>query len=128
VSQRRFEPDDKRRARGFGQRGEWAALVLLALKGYRVLARNVSIADGEIDLIVARGATIAFVEVKARPEMETARRAITPAKRRRISRAARAWLGRNPWTAGYGLRVDAVYVSPRRWPVHLVDVFELDPT
>ena len=121
-------PEKKVRALGFGRRGEWAALALLVLKGYRVLARNFSAAGGEIDLVVARGRAIAFVEVKARPEMEIARTSITPEKRRRVARAARAWLGRNRWAIGHDLRADAVYVSPRRWPEHLVDVFELDLT
>ena len=46
-----------------------------------------------------RGATIAFVEVKARDDLDAAAAAITEAKRRRIGRAARVWLARNPWAA-----------------------------
>jgi putative endonuclease len=52
--------------------------------------------------------------------------AITPAKRRRFSRAARAWLARNPWAASQTWRADAVFVAPRRFPRHIVSAFELE--
>jgi putative endonuclease len=83
-----------------GHRAEWLALAALMLKGYWPIGRRVSIAGGEIDLIVRRWSTIAFVEVKARPRREDAREAIDAAKRRRFSRAVRAWIGRNAWCAG----------------------------
>ena len=118
--------EKKRRARARGVRGEWAALALLVAKGYRPLARNFSAPGGEIDLVVCKGRSIAFVEVKARPEVEAARTAISEEKRRRIARAARAWLSRNRWATGYALRADAVFVSSRRWPEHLTNAFELD--
>ena len=111
--------EKRQRARGFGRRGEWAALILLVLKGYRILARNYSAPGGEIDLIVC-------VEVKARPEIEAARTAISEQKRRRVARAARAWLSQNRWANGYNLRVDAVFVSPRRLPEHLSAAFDLE--
>lgn len=47
-----------------GHVAEATALVRLVLKGYRPLARRFRAGGGEIDLIVARGDTIAFVEVK----------------------------------------------------------------
>ena len=54
---------------------------------------------GEIDLVARRGGSIAFVEVKARADLEVAAIAISATKRRRIARAARVWLTRNPWAA-----------------------------
>jgi putative endonuclease len=110
-------------------RGHWAehvALALLVLKGYRLLARRYSAAGGEIDLIVKRGDTIAFVEVKARDVMDSALVAIGARKRQRFSRAARAWVSRNRWAAGKVLRADAVFVAPRRWPRHLPAAFEME--
>ena len=71
-----------------------------------------------------RGDTIAFVEVKARGNLDEARAAIGPRKRQRISRAARAWAVRNPWAAGKTLRADAVFVAPSRWPCHVTAAFE----
>jgi putative endonuclease len=111
---------------GRGRAAEVLALLALGLKGYRPLAWRFSAAGGEIDLIVRRGRTIAFVEVKARGLMDTALVSITPAKRRRFSRAARAWLSRNPWAAPLTWRADAVFVAPGHWPQHLEAAFEID--
>jgi putative endonuclease len=116
----------RRRAHRFGLRAESIAALLLRLKGYHVLARRFAAAGGEIDLIVRRGATIAFVEVKARDDLDAAMEAITEAKRRRIGRAARIWLARNPWAAALNLRGDAVFVAPRRLPRHLAAAYRLD--
>ena len=60
----------RRRAHIYGLRAEWVAALLLRLKGYRVLDRRFAAAGGEIDLVARRGATIAFVEVKARDELD----------------------------------------------------------
>ena len=117
---------DRQAARSFGIRAEWAALALLTFTGYRVLARTFSAPGGEIDLIAQRGQTIAFIEVKARPEMDQALIAITEQKRRRIARAVQVWLRQNRWAAAYALRGDAVFIAPRRWPRHVPAAFELD--
>jgi len=116
----------RRRAHLFGLRAEAIAALLLGLKGYRVLARRFSVSGGEIDLVVLRGQTIAFVEVKARDDLDDAASAILETKRRRISRAARVWLARNPWAAGATLRGDAVFIAPGRLPRHLVAAYRLD--
>jgi putative endonuclease len=109
-----------------GHLAELLALTVLVAKGYRPLARRYAAAGGEIDLIVRRGGTVVFVEVKARRLMSDALMAITAAKRRRFSRAARAWLTRNPWAATKTWRADAVFIAPRQWPRHLEAAFELD--
>ena len=109
-----------------GHRAEWIALLFLMAKGYRPLARRYAAAGGEIDLIMRRGGTVAFVEVKARGAMDDALSAITATKRRRFSRAARAWLARKPWAASKTWRADAVFVAPRRWPQHIASAFELE--
>ena len=109
-----------------GHLAEHVALVLLVLKGYRLLARRYAASGGEIDLIVKRGDTIAFVEVKARDAMDTALTAISAQKRDRFSRAARAWVARNRWAADKTLRADAVFVAPNRWPEHIAAAFELE--
>jgi putative endonuclease len=116
----------RRRAYLFGLRAEQIAALLMRLKGYRVLARRFAVSGGEIDLVVQRGRTIAFVEVKARDDLDAAMEAITEAKRRRIGRAARIWLARNPWAAALNLRGDAVFVAPRRLPRHLAAAYRLD--
>ncbi|MBB3017476.1 putative endonuclease [Microvirga lupini] len=109
-----------------GHRAEWIALLFLVTKGYRPLARRYAASGGEIDLIVMRGDTIAFVEVKARGLMDDALSAITARKRQRFSRAVRAWLVRNNWAAGKAWRADAVFIAPKKWPQHIVNAFDLE--
>jgi putative endonuclease len=53
--------------------------------------------------------------------------AIDGAKRRRFSRAVRAWVARNPWAADRTLRADAVFTTPPgRRPRHLPAAFEIE--
>jgi putative endonuclease len=106
-----------------GRRGETAAALWLALKGYRVLDRRVRTPVGEIDLVARKGALIAFVEVKARRTREEAAFAITPAAQARIARAAQIWLARHPWAAGLALRFDLIAITPRRLPEHRRDAW-----
>ena len=101
----------RRDAHLYGLKAESIAALLLRLKGYTILARRFVVSGGEIDLVARRGGSIAFVEVKARADLEVAAIAISATKRRRIARAARVWLTRNPWAAGLTLRGDAVFVG-----------------
>ncbi len=103
-----------------------ARAAALMLKGYWPIGRRVSLAGGEIDLIVQRWTTVVFVEVKARARRDEAREAIDAAKRRRFSRAVRSWIGRNAWCAGMTFRADAVFVGARDWPAHVADAFTIE--
>jgi len=121
--------DRKRSRRGahlFGLKAESIAALLLRLKGYTILARRFTVSGGEIDLIARRGGSIAFVEVKARADLEIAALSIGATKRRRIARAARVWLARNPWAVGLTLRGDAIFVAPQRLPRHAPSAYRLE--
>lgn len=52
-----------------GARGERRAAWFYRLRGYSIVARNVRLPNGEIDLIVRRGRTLVFVEVKTRQSL-----------------------------------------------------------
>jgi putative endonuclease len=98
---------DDRRA--LGAEGETRAASFLARRGYRIEGRNVRLGGVEVDLIVKRGALVAFVEVKTRrsgalgpPEL-----AVDAAKQARLIRAASAWLREHPGRARR-LRFDVV--------------------
>ncbi|MGE7471745.1 YraN family protein [Bosea sp. NPDC003192] len=108
-----------------GRRGEWLAVTFLTLKGYRLLQRRFGGKGGEIDLIMARGDDIVFVEVKARAVLDDAASAITADKRRLMEARIRQWLARNPWAMQRNLRADAVFLAPWRLPRHVPRVFEL---
>lgn len=108
----------------FGIEAEWLAAAYLRMKGYRIRAQRFSAAGGEIDLIAERFGTLAFVEVKARDAMDTARIAITADKKRRIERAARVYLSRQPKLPQF-IRLDAVFISPHALPRHETAIAEL---
>src|SRR3954447_7914361 len=116
----------RRRAFRFGLGAESRAAWLLRFKGYRILARRFKAHGGEADLVAVRGAALVFVEVKARGDLAIALEAIMPAQKRRIAAAARAWLGHHPQDTMRTLRFDAVFVAPGRWPLHIVNAFEVD--
>jgi len=83
-----------------GRRGERAAERYLKRHGYRILARNVTYRQGEVDLVAREKATgtVCFVEVRSRrladgddPVIEP-EETVTLRKRRRVASAARKFL------------------------------------
>jgi len=106
-----------------GHRGEWLAAMALMLKGYRILARRYRTKLGEIDLIARRGDLVLIVEVKVRPTLIEAMESVQRLSERRIEAAADLWLARQPDHARLVLRFDMVAVVPRRWPVHVENIF-----
>ncbi|KFB08387.1 YraN family protein [Nitratireductor basaltis] len=107
-----------------GHRGELLASVALMLKGYRILARRYKTKLGEIDLIARRGDLVAIVEVKARGSLAEAMDAVNHTAQRRIDAAADLWLARQPDRQKLSIRYDLVAILPRRWPVHVVNIFQ----
>jgi putative endonuclease len=77
-----------------GREGEDAAIRLLEESGYIVIARNVRLPGGEIDVIARERDVIAFVEVKARETRRfgTALGAVDARKRRVLRGLAADWL------------------------------------
>jgi putative endonuclease len=121
ANDRQVDPR-RRAAEGRGRRSEALAALYLRLKGYRVLARRFRTPVGEI--VVRRGRTIVFVEVKNRPSADEAIEAVGLRARKRIARAGSYWLSSQPAAAQFDLRFDLVIILPRRWPRHLVAVFD----
>lgn len=113
-------------ARGFGRHAETQAADYLASQGYRIVERQFTIRGGEIDIVVERDDSVAFIEVKARPTHAEGMAAIDEGKRRRVARAASVWLSRNPWAVSHALRGDAILVDAGRSPLHIEDAFALD--
>ncbi len=99
---------------------------ILRLKGFRILARRYRTPVGEIDLIARRGRLVAFVEVKRRPSEAEAAEAVTAAGRRRIARAASAWLAAHPAAASLDLRFDVIVCAPGRPPRHVRAAFDAE--
>lgn len=106
-----------------GHRAETAALILLRLKGYRLLARRFKSHHGEIDLIMRKGQTTAFIEVKARATTDAAIASVTTYQSKRISAAAGLWMLRDAKAAAGFCRFDIVAVNAYLWPTHIVNAF-----
>ncbi len=116
----------RQRAEQRGRWAEYAAEAMFRVKGYAILGRRVRTPMGEIDLIAARGDTVAFAEVKARVDRSVALSAVTPHQARRIVNAARYWISRNRPAANRNCRFDIVTVNPYLWPRHLANAFGED--
>jgi putative endonuclease len=102
--------------RTIGRRAERRAALHYRLRGYRILGRNVWVGPYELDLVLRRGRTIVFCEVKEKRgdrhgdpfEM------VGPEKRRRLRRAAEGWLAAHAELAGLDARFDVVAVRSGR--------------
>lgn len=79
-----------------GKTGEDLACAELERRGYAIIARRYRRRGGEIDIVSRDGATIVFVEVKARESRDfgLAAEAVTPFKRHRITQLARDYMTR----------------------------------
>ena len=77
-----------------GQAGEDAALAHLLQHGLVLVIRNFRCKAGEIDLIMRDEASLVFVEVRKRANSDYggAAASVTPAKQRRLLRAAQFFL------------------------------------
>ena len=81
-----------------GDAGEAYAAACLEAEGYRVICRNFSVRQGEIDLIACDHHYLVFVEVKARRpgSMVSPEEAVDVHKQRRARCCAEYYLSRNP--------------------------------
>jgi putative endonuclease len=108
-----------------GRRGEQIAARHLEAAGWHIVDRNYRVREGEIDLVAARGSTLAFCEVKTLVARDGPTRgpanpveAVGPGKRAQIRRMARVWLaarageGKPARAATLRLDVIGVVVSP----------------
>ena len=112
----------RQRAERGGRRAESIAALWLRLKGWHILARRARTPVGEVDLIARRGRTLAFVEVKARASVGEAEFSLDDYRLRRVAAAAEALAPRYA-RAGDDLRIDAIFIVPRRLPRHVANVW-----
>jgi putative endonuclease len=80
-----------------GAAAEDTAAAYLVAQGMKLLERNYRCRFGEIDLIVQDGRTLVFVEVRQRSSAAFggAAESITPAKQRKLLRAARHYMAQH---------------------------------
>src|SRR4051812_13265457 len=116
--------------RWFGDRSERAAAKFLRRLGYRILARNVNLPAGELDLVALDGRTLVFVEVRSTEGCDVERPAasVDLTKQRKLTNAALAFLSQHR-LLDHPARFDVVAIS---WPanrgaphvVHYPNAFE----
>jgi putative endonuclease len=106
-----------------GRRGEHFAAFWLRLQGWRVVARRVKTPRGEIDLVVKRGRTVVFLEVKWRATAAERDLAIDRYRLRRVAAAAEAVMHRHV-RDGDSVRIDVLLLAPGRWPRHIVNAWQ----
>lgn len=107
----------ERRGRGAETLAGW----YLRLKGWRILARRARVPGAEVDIVARRGRMLAFVEVKARASEDAAASSLDHYRLRRVAaeRLAPRYL-----RDGDDVRIDAMFVIPRRLPRHLPNVWQ----
>src|SRR5687767_2268161 len=81
----------------FGELGERIAERWLLRRGWRVVQRRFRSGHRDIDLVVEREGTVAFVEVKARKGAEFGGpvQAVNHRKRKQLERSAMVWIDRH---------------------------------
>ncbi len=81
-------------SQALGRTGEDLAAAWYADRGYEIVARNWRCPTGELDLVVRKGRTLVFCEVKSRSSSAFGApvEAVTPAKQARLRRLAGCWL------------------------------------
>lgn len=99
-----------------GRRAELMAALYLRLKGYRILERRYKTRSGEIDIIAERGKILAIIEVKYRKSLTLAHDSLTAKTRARIQKATDIYLSHTPQKRGFGIRYDAIFITP---PLHI---------
>lgn len=99
-----------------GQLAESIACWILRLKGYRILATRYKTPVGEVDIIARRGNMLVFAEVKARQTITEALQSLTGRMKKRIIRAASAFIAANPAYASSDIRFDLLAIRlPCYW-------------
>jgi putative endonuclease len=119
------EPAAPNPRRALGQRGEALVAAWYERSGYEILDRNWRRREGELDLILSRGRSIVFCEVKTRSSNRFGApvEAITRVKQQRIRVLAARWLGENR-LGGRDLRFDVASVMVERGTDPVIDVLE----
>ncbi len=83
-------------------------------RGFTVLARRLRTGSGEIDLVVADGRTLVFIEVKARRSFAVAALAVGPRQQARLFQAASLALALHPEWERANTRFDVALVCGGR--------------
>lgn len=117
----------------WGLDAEAKAAEFLRAQGYRILAERWRTAGGEIDVLASPNPeTLVIVEVKARKAADDALYSVTPAKQKRLVRAAEAALSQYEKFTGLApllnlnIRFDLIVITPDAPPLHLENAWQAE--
>ncbi len=108
-----------------GKMGEELALKFLIDKGYRVLEKNWTWGNIELDLIAWEGKILVFREVKTRKDRSFGypEEAVGKAKERRIYEAAAEYMHQLGHEGEYRFDIIAITIEPKLSIQHYPDAF-----
>lgn len=106
-----------------GLLAEKRAALYFRLRGYGLLAERFRTPVGEIDLILLRGNTVVFVEVKLRRTVSEAAEAIHARNQSRVRQAAELYLQQHPEYTGHDIRFDALVMGRMGGVEHLENAY-----
>lgn len=109
---------------------EKIALFYLRLKGYHLIKKNFTVHNGtgagEIDLIMQKGKTIIFVEVKKRKTYLLAAQSIDINSQLRIVKSSAVFFQQHPKYSSFQVRYDAILFKDKSFvPQHLKDAWRV---
>lgn len=113
-----------------GHFAETVAIWYLRFKGYHLVAKNFlvrkGIGAGEVDIIMTKGKTIVFFEVKKRKSFTLAAEAITIQNQMRVTKTSAIFLQKHPRYQAYQMRYDIVlFQSGHWWPKHIPNAWRI---
>ena len=111
------------RAHQRGRDAEAAACRALERDGWTLLAQRLRTPAGEIDVVAVKPDMLAIVEVKARPTLADAARALGGRQRARLLAAAEIVLAEHPEWAREGMRFDLLVVDAAGTVRRIADAF-----
>ena len=109
--------------------GRWAeryAGLILALKGYKILATRQKLSSGELDIICLKGGLVVIIEVKKRARLNDAKDAVSMKNWVRIGRAADLWLSRHGDLYNADRRYDLFAIATSLTFCHIRDAWRPD--
>jgi putative endonuclease len=120
------QSDRARRGQAADQRGrsaENAAQIALEGDGWRILARRLRTAAGEVDMVAEKEGLLAIVEVKARARLVDAAASLSSRQQARLISATEIILANNPEWGCNGVRFDLLLVDQAGVVRRIADAF-----
>jgi putative endonuclease len=106
-----------------GEAGELLAANYLQVRGLKILGRNLRCKAGELDLVCLDQGVLAIVEVRQRhgAQFGGALASVTVVKQRKIIRAAKFFMQREPGWRNLAVRFDVLAVEGLPTGAHRID-------